>query len=40
VSVDFSWTKSFRLHYVHGVESDSNRNDYQEYLLGVKTAGA
>ena len=23
-----------------GVESDSNRNEYQEYLLGVKTVGA
>ena len=23
-----------------GVDSASNRNDYQEYFLGVKTAGA
>jgi hypothetical protein len=23
-----------------GVDSDSNRNEYQEYFLGVKAAGA
>jgi len=23
-----------------GFDSDSNRNEYQEYLLGVKAAGA
>jgi hypothetical protein len=28
------------LHYGLGVDSASNRNDYQEYLLGVKAAGA
>ena len=32
--------KSFRSHYVPGVESASNRNEYQEYFLGVKAAGA
>ena len=32
--------KSFRSHYGPGVESASNRNEYQEYLLGVKAAGA
>jgi len=32
--------KSFRLHYGPGVDSDSNRNEYQEYFLGVKAAGA
>jgi len=32
--------KSFRSHYGSGVDSDSNRNEYQEYFLGVKTAGA
>ena len=32
--------KSFRSHYGPGVESASNRNDYQEYFLGVKAAGA
>ena len=32
--------KSFRSHYGLGVDSVSKRNDYQEYFLGVKTAGA
>ena len=32
--------KSFRSHYGPGVDSASNRNEYQEHLLGVKTAGA
>ena len=32
--------KSFRSHYGPGIDSASNRNDYQEYLLGVKAAGA
>ena len=32
--------KSFRSHYGPGVDSASNRNEYQEYLLGVKAAGA
>jgi len=32
--------KSFRSHYGPGVDSASNRNDYQEYFLGVKAAGA
>ena len=32
--------KSFRSHYGPGVDSASNRNEYQEYFLGVKTAGA
>jgi hypothetical protein len=40
VSVDFSLTKSFRSHYVPGVDSASNRNEFQEYFLGVKAAGA
>ena len=31
---------SFRPHYVPGVDSTSNRNEYQEYFLGVKAAGA
>jgi len=31
---NFSFTQSFRLHYVPVVDSDSNRNQYQEYLLG------
>jgi len=28
------------LHYGPGVDSASNRNEYQEYFLGVKAAGA
>ena len=31
---------SFRSHYGIGVDSASNRNEYQEYFLGVKAAGA
>ena len=31
---------SLRSHYGPGVESASNRNEYQEYFLGVKAAGA
>jgi len=27
-------------HYVPGVDSLPNRNEYQEYFLGVKAAGA
>jgi len=38
VSVDFL-TKSFRSHYDPGVDSASNRNEYQENFLGVKAAG-
>ena len=38
---NFSLTlKSFRSHYGPGVDSASNRNEYQEYFLGVKAAGA
>jgi len=32
--------KSFRSHYGPGVDSASNRNEYQEYFLGVKAVGA
>jgi len=32
--------KSFRSHYGPGVDSASNRNEYREYFLGVKAAGA
>ena len=32
--------KSFRSHYDPGVDSASNRNEYQEYCLGLKMAGA
>jgi len=30
----------FRSHYDTGVDSASNRNEYQVYFLGVKAAGA
>ena len=30
----------FRPHYVPGVDSASNRYEYQEYFLAVKAAGA
>jgi hypothetical protein len=33
---DFLLTYSFRLHYGPGVDSASNRNEYQEYPLGVR----
>ena len=32
--------KSFQLHYGPGVDLASNRNEYQEYFLGVKAVGA
>ena len=40
VSRSFIHMKSFRSHYGPGVDSASNRNEYQEYFLGVKAAGA
>ena len=40
VSGFFIDIKPFRSHYGPGVDSDSNRNEYQEYFLGVKAAGA
>jgi len=30
---------SFRSHYGPAVDTASNRNEYQEYFLGVKAAG-
>ena len=32
--------KSFRSHYGPGADSVSNRNEYREYFVGVKAAGA
>ena len=32
--------KSFRSHYGPGVDSASNRNEYQEHFLCVEAAGA
>ena len=40
VSGFFIDIKSCRSHYDPGVDSASNRNEYQEYFLGVKAAGA
>ena len=40
VSGFFIDIKSFRSHYGPGVDSTSNRNEYHEYFLGVKVAGA
>ena len=40
VSGFFIDIQSFRSHYGPGVDSASNRNEYQEYFLGVKTVGA
>ena len=37
---NFSLTYSFRPHCGPGVDSASKRNEYQEYFLGVKAAGA
>ena len=37
---NFSLTQSFRSHYSPGVDSASNRNEYQVYFLGVKAADA
>jgi len=31
---------SFRPHYGPGIDTASNRNEYQEHFLGVKVAGA
>ena len=38
VSGFFIDIKSFRSHYGPGVDSASNRNEYEEYVLGVKAA--
>jgi len=40
VSGFFIDVKSFLSHYGPGVDSASNKNEYQEYFLGVKAAGA
>ena len=40
VSGFFIDIKSLRSHYGPGVDSASNRNEYQEYFLGVKATGA
>jgi len=40
VSGFFIDIKSFWPHYGPGVDSASNRNEFQEHFLGVKAAGA
>jgi len=40
VSGFFIDIQSLRSHYGTGVDSLSNRNEYQEHFLGVKAAGA
>ena len=40
VSGFFIDIKSFRSHYDPGVDSVSNRNEYHEYFLGVKSGGS
>jgi hypothetical protein len=37
---NFSLPYSFRSHYDPGVDSESNRKEYQEDFLGVNAAGA
>jgi len=36
---NFSLAESFQSHYGPGVDSASNRNEYQEYFQEVKAAG-
>jgi hypothetical protein len=36
----FHWHYLFRPHYGPGVDSASKRNEYQEYFLEIKEAGA
>ena len=36
----WNFSLTYRLHYGPEVDSASNRNEYQEYFLGVKAAGA
>jgi len=40
VSLKFSMTYSFRTYHGPGVDSAPGENEYQEYFLGVKAAGA
>ena len=37
---NFSVTYSFQSHYGPGIDSSSNRNEYQVHFLAVKAAGA
>ena len=40
IGIFHSHKKSFRSHYGPEVDPASNKNQYQEYFLGVKAAGA
>jgi len=40
VSLKFFIYIFFRPHYGPGIDSASNRNEYQEYFMGIKAAGA
>ena len=40
VSIPAGVIKSFRSQYDPGVDSSSDRNEFQVYFLGVKAAGA
>jgi hypothetical protein len=40
VSLDFSVTHSFRPYQGSGFDPFPSENEYQEYFLGVKAAGA
>jgi hypothetical protein len=40
VLMEFLLAWSFRSHYFPGVDSAANRNEYQEYFVGVKAASA
>jgi hypothetical protein len=40
MSLDFSVTYSFRPYHGPGVNSAPSENEYQEYFVGVKVAGA
>jgi hypothetical protein len=40
VLLEFSIAIILPVHYGRGVDSVCNRNEYQEYFLGIKAAGA
>ena len=40
IGILFIDIKSFRSHYGPRVDSASNRNEYHEHFLGVKSAGS
>jgi hypothetical protein len=38
--VGWNFSQAFRPHYGTGFDTATNRNEYQEYLLGLKVDGA